>query len=452
MEFLQHLLAFIFTISLLVTFHEFGHYLVARKCGVKILRFSIGFGKPLYSRRFGADNSELVIAALPLGGYVHMLDESEGQVAEEEVQYAFNRKPLWQRTAIVLAGPVFNFLFAIFAFWLMFMVGVPGLKPIVGTITTDSIAYQAGMRAGDQILSIGSKDISTWGALRNVLIPAIIDQQSIAVIVSNKFSSRKNLTLDLKTISIDDLAEQDLLNHLGITPQLIKIPPIIDQVKSGMPAHRSGLMEGDTIVSVNNTPVDDWRQWVKYVQDHPEQRLTVEVMRQQNYLQLELKPDPKILEDGRKIGFVGMTVKPANNSLFVLERYYLLPALLKAIERTWDMSWLTLKMLAKMLSGQASVKNLSGPISIAQYAGNSAANGLVASLWFLGIVSVSLGVLNLLPIPMLDGGHLLYYLIEYTRRKAVSEAVQIIGKKIGLAILIVLMAVVFYNDILRLIK
>jgi len=447
-DFLQHLFAFVFTIGLLVTFHEFGHFWVARKCDVKILKFSVGFGKPLWTRIFGKDKSEFVIATLPLGGYVKMLDEREGNVSESDLDRAFNRKSLAQRFVIVLAGPVFNFIFAIAAFWLMLMIGLTGLKPIVGEVKNGSIAYQAGLEMGVEIIAVDSRETNTWAMVVDAFISRIIDGGKVDITVRDN-SVVNILTINLEGISMDDLAEQGLLNKLGITPKQFKVPAIIGDVHSGLPADVAGLIAGDLIVSANGDQIEDWAQWVKYVQAHPDQKIMVEIKREHKYLSLELTPNKKVNDDGRVIGFIGAASQPVA-AMFGKESYTLVPALFRAVEKTWDMSWLTLRMLGKMITGQASVKNLSGPISIAKYAGDSAQSGAAAFLWFLGIVSVSLGVLNLLPIPLLDGGHLLYYIVEFFKGSAVSESTQIIGQQIGITLLLGLMVLVFYNDIARL--
>lgn len=447
-DFLQYIIAFLFVLGVLVTFHEFGHFWVAQKCDVKILRFSIGFGKPLWVKRFGKDQFELVIAALPLGGYVKMLDEREGDVLESEMARAFNRKSLIQRTAIVLAGPVFNFIFAIVAFWFMFMIGLNGLKPIIGEVEKDSIAAQAGFSEGAEIIAVGSQEIKTWTMVVDSLISKIVDAKKVDITILDDSLTRV-VTLDLADLSIDDLAEQGLLNRIGITPKKHKIPAIIGNVHAELPADMAGLIAGDLIVAVNGEEIDDWIQWVKYIQVRPNEMITVDVKRGDAYLIIELTPNEKIRDNGTVIGFIG-AANQTMDGIFAKESYTLLPAFLRGMEKTWDMSWLTLRLLAKMITGQASLKNLSGPISIAQYAGDSAKNGPATFLWFLGIVSVSLGVLNLLPVPLLDGGHLLYYLIEWLKGSVVSESTQMIGQQIGFTLLLGLMIVVFYNDLMRL--
>ena len=434
-----------------MTFHEFGHFWVAQKCGVKILTFSVGFGKPLWSRRIGKDQFEFIVAALPLGGYVKMLDEREGKVAESELNRAFNRKPLAQRTAIVLAGPVFNFIFAIVAFWFMFMIGLTGLKPIVGEVEQGSIAYMAGLNEGVEIIAVDSRETKTWTMVVDGFVSKIIDAGKVDIKVRDG-SVVKNLTINFEGLSIDDLAEQGLLNKIGITPEKFKVPAIIGDVHSGLPADEAGLIAGDLIVSANGEEIGDWVQWVKYVQAHAKQTISMKVKRGGEYIIMEITPDEKIRDDGSVIGFIGAANQPVKplEEIFAKESYSFIPAFVRGVEKTWDMSWLTLRMLGKMITGQASVKNLSGPISIAQYAGDSAQSGIATFLWFLGIVSVSLGVLNLLPVPLLDGGHLLYYVVEFIKGSEVSEAIQIIGQQIGFTLLLGLMILVFYNDIARL--
>lgn len=450
MDFLQHLLAFLFALGVLITFHEYGHFWVARRFHVKILRFSIGFGRPLWKRHFGEDNTELVVAALPLGGYVKMLDEREGEVLPHELDRAFNRKPIGQRFVIVLAGPLFNFLFAVLAYWIMYMIGLTGLKPIIGEVTPGSIADEAGLKSGQEIIAIDSRKTATWAMVVDALIVDVIGGGKVQFTVRNSQSSDYAVIIDLKDVSIDDLAEQGILERLGVRPGQIKVPAVIGNLTAGLAAERAGFEAGDQIIFVNRHRIADWAGWVEFIQAHPEKELSVEVIRNEEYLTLQLRPEKKETDDGRIIGFIGAANKPPS-TLFAKESYTVFPALAKAVEKTWDMSWVTLRMVGKMITGQASYKNLSGPISIAQYAGDSAENGLAAFLWFLGIVSVSLGVLNLLPVPLLDGGHLMYYLIELVKGSPVSETAQVLGQQVGLALLLGLMILVFYNDIMRLV-
>lgn len=450
MQFIHHLLAFVFTLGILITFHEFGHFWVARKCGVKILRFSIGFGRPLWKRCYGVDRTELVVAALPLGGYVRMLDEREAPVPEPELHRTFNRKPLAQRFAIVLAGPLFNFLFAILAYWIMYMIGFTGLKPVIGAVQPTSIAAVAGLEADEEITAVNSRQTATWSSVVDAMISDIIADKSVELRVRSKDALERPVRVNLQGISIDDLAEKDLLRSMGITPKQLVLPPVIGDLQPAGAAARAGLKSGDRIVAVDNITISEWTAFVAYIRSHPEQLLRVEISRDGQVMLLPLRPDKKDAGKGKMIGYIGAG-NQLGQSLLARESYALIPALARALTRTWDMSWLTLQMLGKILTGEASYRNLSGPVSIAQYAGESAQNGIAAFLWFLGIVSVSLGVLNLLPIPLLDGGHLMYYLIEFVRGRPVPEAVQAIGQQIGLALLLGLMVLVFYNDLSRLI-
>ena len=454
MEFLQSLLAFVVAIALLVTFHEFGHFWVARRCDVKILRFSVGFGRPLWRRRFGPDGTEFVIAALPIGGYVRMLDEREGEVAPQERQRAFNNKPLRYRTAIVAAGPLFNFLFAVAAYWIVFMVGVSGLRPLVGSVAAESPAALAGLRAGDEITGISGRDTPTWSALLDQMTGDVIAGRVIDLRVRGKDGSESDVRVNLAGTQMDDLAGGKLLEILGITPLRPVVPAVIGVVRSGGAAERDGLRPGDRIAAGNGTPIANWEEWVTLVRAHPGATIETEIERNGEPMRLSITPDPVAGADGARIGQIGAAVDASavhSDHLIGQERYSVLAALLRSMDKTMEVSALTLRVIAKMITGTASVKNLSGPLSIAQYAGESAGFGVIAFLTFLAIVSVSLGVLNLLPIPLLDGGHLMYYLSELVTGRPVSESTQIIGQHLGLALLLGLMGLAIYNDLMRII-
>lgn len=451
-DILQHILAFIVAIGVLITFHEFGHYWVARRCNVKIERFSVGFGRPLWRRYFGPDRTEFVIAALPLGGYVKMLDEREGEVPATERQRAFNNKPLGQRTAIVLAGPLFNFMFAIAAYWCMYMVGMTGLKPLVDTVEPGSVAAEAGITAGDEIISVNGRRTPTWATVAEVMIGRVVDGGELTLIIRDAAGRTATRHMDLSRLSIDDIAEGALLERLGVTPSRPTLPAVIAEVSPDSAAARAGIVAGDRVVAADEKPVRDWIDLVNVIRDHPGQPLQLDVDREGEILTLELVPESHETEAGERVGRIGIMVEQqaALPEAYVgTERYAPHTALWRGIVRTGEMSVLTLRVLGKIILGEASIKNLSGPISIAQYAGYSAAVGLAAFLGFMAIVSVSLGVINLLPIPVLDGGHLMYYLIEFVKGSPVSESVQLAGQQIGLVLLLGLMAVVIYNDIVR---
>ena len=453
-SFLQSLTAFVVALGLLITFHEFGHFWVARRFDVKILRFSIGFGKPLWMRRFGPDASEFVIAALPLGGYVKMLDEREGTVSPAERARAFNNKPIAQRFVIVAAGPAFNFLFAILAYWFMYMAGVPGLKPVVAAVEPGSIAAQAGLQAGDRIASIDGRETVTWTSVIDVTIARVLDRSLVTIGVVGSDGAGRNVQVDLSRVSVDDLAGGMLLRKMGVTPRRPAVPAVVGDVVGGGAAERSGLRRGDRIVAVGGERVKDWGQWVEIIRGSAGKRLNVELQRGNESFSVVLVPELVVDESGAAFGRIGASLDPevaVDRELLATEHYGIAPALVRAFDRTAEMAMITLRVLSKMIVGEASVKNLSGPISIAQYAGESAGIGLMAFLGFLAIVSVSLGVLNLLPIPLLDGGHLMYYLIEIVKGSPVSDATQVIGQQLGLAVLLGLMGLAFYNDIIRLI-
>lgn len=445
--------AFAVAIGVLVTVHEFGHFWVARKMGVKVLRFSIGFGKPLYRKTIGADNTELVIAAIPLGGYVKMLDEREGEVAGDELDRAFNRKSLGARFAIVAAGPVFNFLFAIAAYWLMFVNGVPGLRPVIGEVMPSSYAAQAGFVAGDEILAVDGKPTPSWeAALLGLLDAGLEDQAAFNVTVQRPAGNETVLRVRLDE-SARLLGTGRVLDNFGIKPWRPSWPAVVDRVVSGSPGERAGMQAGDRVISAGDIAIDDWGQWVAYVRSRPGERIPVIIERDGTQLDLVVVPEA-VRDDGETVGRIGVYVRVPDTgqhaTMRVVVRHGLLAALPAAFGKTWDMSTLTLRTLWKMLTGKASVENLSGPISIARYAGQSAAIGFTSFLGFLAIVSISLGVLNLLPIPILDGGHLLYYMIEFFKGSPVSETTQLVGQRIGIFLLLALMSLAFYNDLARL--
>ncbi|MDX1812582.1 MAG: RIP metalloprotease RseP, partial [Gammaproteobacteria bacterium] len=415
------ILSFIVALGVLIAVHEFGHFWVARKAGVKVIRFSIGFGRPLYQKIIGEDKTEFVIAAIPMGGYVKMVDEREGPVPEHDLHRAFNRQSLPKRFAVVAAGPVFNFIFAIFAYWCLFVVGVPGLKPIVDSIQENSPVAIAGMQNGDEIISINDRDTPTLEAVRMSLIENVIDQEVVDVVVKRAGDSTESLKLDLSQTPLDAISG-DLFQFLGFTPYRPKLPPVIGHVVPGGAGEEAGFQERDEILNVDGQPYDDWVKWAEYVRSKPGVPISIVVLR--DGMEIELNAVPaKIETQSGVIGRVGLGPYVPDdfyNDLKAIQHYGVFDGLLKGLQKTWDMSVMTLQMMWKMVVGEASLENISGPISIAKYAGQTAQVGILAFISFMAIISVSLGVLNLLPIPLLDGGHLMYYIIEFIKGSPVS--------------------------------
>lgn len=450
-DILLTILALVVAIGILVAVHELGHFLVARWLGVKVLRFSIGFGRPLWQRRFGRDQIEYTIAAIPLGGYVKMLDEREGEVAEEELHRAFNRQPVARRSAIVVAGPLFNFLFAIVAYWLMFVLGVSGIKPLLGDIEPGTIAYVSGLHKGQEIVAVNGENTPTWQAVVETVMPNVMlgEPVQLTVLEGGLTSDR---TLNTEALDVGE-APRELLKKLGLNLYRPVIEPVIDKVLPGSVAEQAGVRSGDRVIQAAGQPVDDWQEMVTIISEHPGKRLRMKIVRDARELDFELLPEVVETAQGT-VGRIGASVRIDESlyqSLQARHEYAPLPALAAAWDKTWGISGLTLKMIGQMLVGRASVENLSGPIGIAQYARSSAGEGLSQFLKFLGLISVSLGILNLLPVPVLDGGHLLFFGIEAVRGRPVSEQTEMLGQRIGLAFIMVLMLLALYNDLVRLV-
>jgi len=451
MEILVSVLAFIVAISVLVAVHEFGHFWVARKMGVKVLRFSIGFGKPIL-KHMGKDGTEYVISAIPLGGYVKMLGETgDNSLSEEEKAQAHNNKSVYARFAISFAGPAFNFLFAILAYWLVFTIGVEGTKPVIGIVTEASPAAVAGLKTNDEITKINGTNTPIWNVALQAMIPSIIDKQDINIDVTNENGDVRSLTLVLPETT-DELEPNELFNTLGFKPWRPPIKPTIGLVVDGDPAALGGILEGDNIIALDQLQVNEWADLVEYVRQRPDQDIKVLVERDGLEQQLLIHTKSKI-EDGKPVGKMGIAPKEYGkypDEMKVLYQYPVFASLKKSLENTAHYSLFTLKMMGKIITGDVSIKNLSGPISIARIAGYSANAGWARFFDFLAIISISLGVLNLLPIPILDGGHLLYYLIEMIKGSPVSEQIMEMGQRIGIVLLLMLMSIAFYNDISRL--
>ena len=446
--------AFVVALGCLIVVHEFGHYLVARACGVKVLRFSVGFGKALYSRRLGRDATEWIIAAFPLGGYVKMADEREGPVAAADLPRAFNRQSVWRRMAIVIAGPVANFVLAVALYWFLFVSGVPGIKPVLGPPPAASPAYVAGFSAGDTLVKIGGEKIATWQDARWLLLQYAVKREPVDIEARSAAGAMNLRRLDLSRLTTGDL-DRDFVRVVGLVRYRPSLKPVIGEIVAGGAGERAGLQVGDEIVSIDNARVDNWDQVVTAVRSHPGMPLTFEVRRAGALTPAFVVTPAVVIEGEDKIGRIGAAprIDPAAfASLMVTVRYGVFEALARATRKTWDTSVFSLQMLGRMIIGEVSLKNLSGPITIADYAGQSAQGGLASYLLFLALISISLGVLNLLPIPVLDGGHLMYYTIEVFKGSPASDRAIEIGQHVGIALLFILMAFALYNDIHRLIS
>ena len=441
-----YVLAFVLALGILITVHEFGHFWVARRLGIKVLRFSVGFGRPLFSHRSRNGETEYVVAALPLGGYVKMLDEREAPVPEAERARAFNNKSVGTRIAVVAAGPLFNLLFAVAAFWVMFMAGIPGIAPVIGHVEPDSPAARAELQPGSRIVAVDSKPTETWEATRLALFESTLGRGDITLTTRTRTGETQSHRLELDR-SGGPIEPQALFESLGFEPWQPEAE--VAGVQPGSPADRAGLRAGDRIVSLDGNPVRHWSEWVLYVRERPEQPIQVTVLREGDTRELQLTPQARE-ENGERFGFAGVERSPIPEGMFAETTYGLWEGLGAGVKKTWDMSILMLRVLAGMVTGDASLSNISGPLTIAQFAGDSASLGILPFLNFLAVVSVSLGVLNLLPIPILDGGHLMYYLIELAKGSPVSEQAQHVAQRIGIALLLMLMALAFYNDFMRL--
>ncbi len=438
MSLLTTIFAFILTLGILITFHEWGHFIVARKLGVKVLRFSIGFGKPIWSHR-AKDGTVYCIAMIPLGGYVKMLDENEGEVSPHEQAFAFNRKSVWTRIAIVLAGPVANFLFAIIAFILVYSIGTRDFAPIVDTITAGSVAQKMGLEVNDEIIAINNTSTDNRHMVRRVFLE---DKTSSYVLTLKRADGIHTVVLPANTMNSTALDEH-FFTDIGFS---LAVPAVIGSVSENSPAQLAGLQAHDQIISINHQAIHNWFEFVKQIGTYPGQQVTLEIMRDKKPLEITITPESK-MHQGKAIGYIGVML---DDQFLRLTRLPIQQAFIEGLHDTWFYSFLTFDSIIKMLIGQMGIEHLSGPISIAVYAGNTVQMGLVYFLQFLALLSISLGVINLLPIPMLDGGHLLYYVVEVIRRKPLSLRVQQLGLGIGLILLASLMVLAFYNDIIQL--
>ncbi len=476
-EFIQTVLALLVTISILVTIHEFGHYWVARLCNVHVIRFSVGFGKIIFARKgpspevtgeprdeSGAlipvqtrsneplEGTEFAIAAIPLGGYVKMLDEREFYVPDDQLHLAFNRKSVWQRIAITAAGPAANFLLAIAAYWLLFVTGVTGVVPLLGPIDENSPAGRAGLQEGYEIVAVDGVETRTWSEVNMRLFERLGETGEIVLTARVKDSYDAH-TDSIITVSdwLSDEDEPSPARDLGLRLKVPAVPAVIGGVTRDGRASLAGLVAGDQVVEVDATEVRDWSHLVEIIQQHPEQSLTMVVERQGQRQSLIVTP-AAVSRDNKEVGFIGASVEavsfPADMQREITYPFY--SAWIPAVEKTWEVTVFTLSSIKKMIVGAISTKNLSGPITIAQVANATAESGLESYIGFIALLSISLGVINLLPIPVLDGGHLLYYLIEVIAGRPVPERVQMWGLQMGMFVIVSIMLLAFYNDLARL--
>ena len=469
MEVIQSILAFIVTLSILVTIHEYGHYLVARLCNVHVLRFSVGFGKPLLTKRGPApvlavpvdqeiktrsneplQGTEFTVAAIPFGGFVKMLDEREGYVPDDQLHLAFNRKPVLQRIAIASAGPIANFLLAIVVYWILFSVGVTGVIPKLGEIDPDAMAGRAGLVAGDEIVAVDRTPVSTWSDVNLRLFERLGESGELTITVKAGLDFTRDHVIPIN----DWLKGEDdpyPSAELGLQLWYPRIPAVVNELVTGGRAEEAGLKKGDEIIKIDGSPVNDWGEWVQIIQMHPEQSIQLEILRGTETFYLPVIP-AAIENDGKTTGFIGVSRIPIQQPENMLRKinYPVYQAIVPALEKTWDVAAFTVLAVKKMVVGAISTSNLSGPITIARVANMTAQSGLESFAGFIALISISLGVLNLLPIPMLDGGHILYYCIELVFRRPLPQRIQVWGLQFGLFLLIGIMMLAFYNDLARL--
>lgn len=453
MDVLWTIAGFIVAVSLLVTIHEFGHYWVARKLGFKVLRFSVGFGTPLWKRKAGADQTEYVFAALPLGGYVKLLDEREGPVPPEDLERSFTRKKPWQRILVLLAGPAFNIIFAIIVLAAMLWVsGSPEIRPVVGRVVADSLAAQAGLQTDDEFVKVEGRNVRNQTDVLFGLIEGMSERGPITLQVK-----RGELLRDLE-LRVDDpevrraLTEPPaLLPGIGMRFWSPPIPAVIGKADAGGPADAAGLKPGDRILKVDGVQIEDFPMLVEAISLRPNREIAIEYERDGAMASTVVATTADLIE-GREVGRIRVQTPPppAWPAEMVNQRSFgALAAVGEATVRAWDLTVLQAKMFWRMLFGQVSLKNLSGPLSIAEYAGESAKSGLTEFLGFLVVISLSLGFLNLLPIPILDGGQIIYQMAEWVRGSPLSDRLQIIGQQVGVALLVMLMGVALFNDFAR---
>lgn len=450
MDFLFSIIAFIVLVGVLVAIHEYGHFLAAKLCNVKVLRYSIGFGKVLISRKRGQDQTEYCLSAIPLGGYVQLLDERSEDVPKEQQHRAFNRQSATKRIFILFAGPLANFLFAIVAYIFMFSSGIPGTVPLIGDVEPQSIAWQNNIRTGDQIVNVGDREVKTWQGALISMIGEVLDDEIIKLSVIDESNNRKDIVLDVTGRTKELTAPNAIFSGLGFQPFQPIINPIIASVAVNSPADKAGLKSGDTLLKIDNIEVKGLEQFVELVISRPDKQVDIEIQRNGETYLTEVNLGVK--DDDSTKGFIGIGTtidKEQINKYLAVEKYSFPQNFTMAIDQTNEMIVLTLNMFGKMITGQISGKNLSGPVGIAKDAGTVAKRGLIATLSFMAIISISLGILNLLPVPVLDGGQIVFVLVEKIIRRPLPEKIQIVFQQIGVGALLFLMVFALYNDLIR---
>ena len=442
------IISFLIAIGILIAIHEFGHFWVARKLGVKVLRYSLGMGKPLWTKKFGPDQTEFVLSAFPIGGYVSMLNEQEGEVAEVEKHRAFNRQKLWKRSLIVLAGPAFNFLLAVFIYWGISVWGVEGVKPVIKQIEAGSIADRAGLKTGYEIVNVEGWDTPNWDAVFQEAIPKLIAKSKLKLSVKDQSGIVSEHTLDLSGIDINRSLKSPF-EVMGMYS--FEVPAIIDKVLDGKSAQAAGLQPGDRIVKLGDKKINHWYQVARYLEDKAKKTFPIVIERNGKLITTNITPY-EVEVKGYRVGRIGAAVQIPQKQEYetAVNQYSLIGAVGYSLHRTWNVTSTTAHALWLMVTMKMSFTNISGPINIAVVAGKTASIGVTQYILFLALVSISLGILNLLPIPILDGGHLMYYLIEAIKGSPVSELTEAIGQRIGIMLLVMLMLLAFYNDIMRL--
>ena len=445
---LTSVLAFVVAISILVTIHEYGHYIVGRWTGMKVLRFSVGFGKPIWTWVRGKDRTEFCISAIPLGGYVRFLDGREGPVDPEDEGRAFDHRPVPSRIAVLLAGPLFNFLFAIFAYWVLFLNGIPTLQPAVGDVESQSYAARAGLEFGDKIVAVGEVDTADWESTLVNIFDQLVDDGRVPLTLES-VDGRQRRALIMVGEDASRLTEPNMLfEGLGFEPW--QPPAVIAELTEGGAAASAGLAVGDRITSIDNNDISNYSDLIGVVSPRPDQAVSLTYARGGTEFEIELILGRQVVE-GETRGLLGVRGSNDYGDYAYLRKFGPVESVIQATQRTWTSTVFTLRMLGRMVTGDVSIKNISGPINIAQYAGNSARRGVTDYLAFLALISISLGVLNLLPVPVLDGGQIVFQSIELVKGSPLSERSQIIGQQFGIFALILLMSFAFYNDIARIV-